>query len=167
MEVSSAAVANRARALWPQGERRVPRALIIFVALSVLFSASVLVYSLRAPEPQEGYTEFYLLGPGGTMQGYPTEFSVGQQKSVTVAIANHENRDENYTLVVNLTDGQTSTTMYSGHQTVLNGQTAEKNISLTPDRVGNNQRIYFLLYLDNVTPSPYRQTYLLVNVTSS
>jgi uncharacterized membrane protein len=166
MDVSSETVANFVRALRAQREGRVPRALTIFVALSVLFSVSVLVYSLATPEPREDYTEFYLLGPGGTTQGYPTEFSVGQQKPVTVAIANHENHDENYTLVVNLTDGNTSTTLYSGRQTVANGQTVEKNLSLTPDRTGNNMRIDFLLYLDDLTGSPYRQLYLLVNVTS-
>jgi uncharacterized membrane protein len=166
MDVSSETVANLVRALRAQREGRVPRALTIFVALSVLFSVSVLVYSLATPEPREDYTEFYLLGPGGTTQGYPTEFSVGQQKPVTVAIANHENHDENCTLVVNLTDGNTSTTLYSGRQTVANGQTVEKNLSLTPDRTGNNMRIDFLLYLDDLTGSPYRQLYLLVNVTS-
>jgi uncharacterized membrane protein len=167
MDVSSKTVANRVRAFRARREGRVPRALSIFVALSVLFSVSVLVYSLATPGPRENYTEFYLLGPGGTMQGYPTEFSVGQQKPVTVAIANHENHDANYTLVVNFTDGNTSTTLYSGHQTVANGQTAEKNVSLAPDRAGNNLRIDFLLYLDDLTASPYRQDYLLVNVTSS
>lgn len=99
------------------------------------------------------------------MQGYPTNFSVGQTKPATVAIANHENRDENYLLVVSLTNGNTSTTLYSGRQTVANGQTVEKNLSLTPNRAGNNMRIDFLLYLDDLTGSPYRQLYLLVNVS--
>lgn len=166
LEMSSEAVSNLIRALSAQREGRIPWALVLFVALSVLFSVSVLAYSLATPEPQENFTEFYLLGPGGKMQGYPTEFSVGQQKSVTVTIANHENHDENYTLVANLTDGNTSTTLYSGHQTVADGQTAEKNISLTPDRIGNNMRIDFLLYLDALATSPYRQAYLLVNVTA-
>jgi uncharacterized membrane protein len=165
MDVSSETVANFMQSLRAQREGGVPQALTIFVVFSVLFSVSALVYSLATPEPQENYTEFYLLGPGRTMQGYPTNFSVGQQKPVTVGIANHENRDENYKLVVNLTDGNTSTTLFSGRQPVETGQTVEKNISLTPNRIGNNMRIDFLLYRDDLTASPYRQAYLLVNVT--
>ncbi|MFZ1021980.1 MAG: DUF1616 domain-containing protein [Halobacteriota archaeon] len=166
MDVSSERVVDFMQALRAQRAGRVPRALTIFVAFSVLFSASVLLYSLATPEPRENYTEMYLLGPGGTMQGYPTNFSVGQTKPATVAIANHENRDENYLLVVSLTNGNTSTTLYSGRQTVANGQTVEKNLSLTPNRAGNNMRIDFLLYLDDLTGSPYRQLYLLVNVST-
>lgn len=163
--VSSETVVNLMRALRTQRRSRLPRALIIFVALSVIFSVSVLAYSLATPNPRESYTEFYLLGPGGKMQGYPTAFSVGQQKLVTVGIANHENQDVEYTLKVNLTSGNTSTTLYSGRQIVANGQTVEKNISLTPNRIGNNTRIDFLLYRDDLTTSPYRQAYLLANVT--
>jgi uncharacterized membrane protein len=154
-------------ALRPRIEDKAPLGLVILLTVSVLFSAAAIAYSLTTPEPRENYTELYLLGSSGTMQGYPTNFTLGQAKPVIVGIANHENQDVNYTLVVQLNDTRNKTTLYSGYQVVANGQTSEKTISLKPNITGQNMRLNFLLYRDGVTSTPYRETYLLVNVTAS
>ncbi len=159
--------ASLVSSLRPRIDRKARSGLVMLLAFSVLFSASALVYSLATPEPRENYTELYLLGPDGKMEGYPTNFTLGQAKPVTVGITNHENRDVNYSLVINLVNAASSSTLYSSHQTLASGQTIQKAIALTPDRAGNNMKMEFLLYLDNDFASPYRQTYLLVNVTSA
>ena len=164
--VSFDAVVPLMRELRPRVDGRLQRGLVILLAFSIFFSASALVYSVIAPGPREVYTEFYLLGPRGRMQDYPTNFTLGQNKSVNVAIANHEKRDVNYSFVVQLTGNGSATTLYTGQQSVADGQTSFKEISLKPDRTGTNMRIDFLLYLDSTTATPYRQTYLLTNVTN-
>ena len=110
------------------------------------------------PGPGETYTEFYLLGPSGMMQGYPTNFTLGNEQSVIVGITNHEDRDVNYTLVARLNDSQTSDTLYTGTVAVANGENVQKTIALTPNRTGNDTRIDFLLYRDNDLTTPYRET---------
>jgi uncharacterized membrane protein len=166
LSVSFDAVVPLMRELRPRIEGRLQRGLVILLAISILFSASALAYSAIAPGPRETYTELYLLGAGGMMQDYPTNFTLGQNKSVNVAIANHENREINYSLVVQLTGSGRATTLYTGHQRVADGQTSVKEISLKPDRTGTNMRIDFFLYLDSTTATPYRQTYLLTHVTN-
>ncbi len=163
--VSFAAAGLRKWGRWPRVNSRLQLALAILLAGSVLFSASALAYAFFVPGPGETYTEFYLLGPSGMMQGYPTNFTLGNEQSVIVGITNHEGRDVNYTVVAQLTDNQTSSTLYTGNVTVANGENLQETIALTPNRTGNDIRINFLLYLDNDLTTPYRETYLLVNVT--
>jgi uncharacterized membrane protein len=152
------------RTLLPRTDNRFHLALVILLTVSALFSASALAYALITPGPQETYTEFYLLGPGGQLQDYPTTFVLGQAKPVTVGVANHENRDINYTLVVKLTDNQTSSTLYTGNMAVASGQTVQKTIDLKPDRSGRNMRAEFLLYRDDGLATPYRETYVVISV---
>jgi uncharacterized membrane protein len=154
-------------ALRPRTEGKTHLGLVILLTVSILFSAAAVVYSIATPQPQENYTELYLLGPGGTMQGYPTNFTLGQSKPVIVGITNHENQDMNYTLVVQINNTANTTTLYTGHLAVANGQTSDKTISLDPNLTGQNIRVNFLLYRDGITSTPYRETYLLVNVTAS
>jgi uncharacterized membrane protein len=163
--VSFAAARLRTRGLWPRSSGKLQLALAILLAGSILFSASAIAYAFFAPRPGETYTEFYLLGPNGMMQGYPMNFTLGKAQLVIVGITNHEDRDVNYTVVVRLNDSQTSDTLYTGTVAVANGENAQKTIALAPNRTGNNTQIDFLLYRDNDLTAPYRETYLLVNVT--
>jgi uncharacterized membrane protein len=139
--------------------------LIILLASAILFSASALAYSFLTPEPRESNTELYLLGPGGKMQGYPANLTFGQTQLVTVGIANHEGTDVNYTLLAALNDSTTSTVLYSGNLTIANGQTVQETITLKPNLLGSNERIDFVLYRATDLTTPYRQTYLITNVT--
>lgn len=153
------------RGLKPRLNSKLQLALAILLAGSILFSASALAYALFASGPSETYTEFYLLGPNGMMQGYPVNFTVGNEQSVIVGIANHEDRNINYTIVARLNDSQMSSTLYVGNVAVANGANVQQTIALEPNRTGNGMRIDFLLYRDNDLTAPYRQTYLQVNVT--
>jgi uncharacterized membrane protein len=100
------------------------------------------------------------------MQGYPTNITLGDTQNVTVSVANHEGTDVNYTLLATLNDSSTSTTLYSGNLSVANGQTVRETIALKPNLVGNNERINFILYRASDPTIPYRETYLVVNVTA-
>jgi uncharacterized membrane protein len=131
----------------------------ILAALLILaVCGTVLIIAL--PQPGEPFTELYLLGPGGKASGYPTNLTAGQTANVTVGVANHENANVNYTLVVTFTNKTIRTESFS----LANNQTLEKSISFQAASAGSGQKLTFDLYKgDDATV--YRSVYLLVNVT--
>jgi uncharacterized membrane protein len=137
---------------------------IILIAL-ILLSSTVIGYLILAPSEGEHVTEFYILSPQGNIGGYPTHLSVGQPQQYTVGISNHENMPMTYQMVVNLDSNATTTTLYKTNITLLNGQTSQQKVNVTPDRPGTNMRLDFLLLTDDST-SPYREVYLWTNVTA-
>jgi len=54
----------------------------------------------RHPKQGEKFTEFYILGPGGKAEDYPTALKAGETGTVTIGVVNHEYRDMDYTLDV-------------------------------------------------------------------
>ncbi len=42
----------------------------------------------------ESFTEFYVLGPGGKAEGYPSEAKVGENATVILGVVNHEGRSQ-------------------------------------------------------------------------
>ena len=45
-------------------------------------------------------TEFYILGPTGTAEGYPTNLSAEENATVIIGVANHEYQTINYTIEI-------------------------------------------------------------------
>jgi uncharacterized membrane protein len=145
----------------------VDKALTMVLIVSILLSVSMLGYLVAAPRQGETFTEFYILGPDGKADQYPTMFDIGDQKLVNLVVANHEHRNETYDLVVVLDDGINVTELHAEQLTLGDDQTWEKPISLKPDRAGSRMNIQFLLYADGNMTSPYRECNLWVNVTGS
>jgi uncharacterized membrane protein len=127
----------------------------------------MVAYVVAVPKQGEKFTEFYLLGPGGKADNYPTNFHLGDTKPVIVGIADHEYRNVTYDLVVRLNDSVRATQLYSEQMTLADNQTLEKHINLTPDRSGTNMMMEFLLYADGNMTAPYRELHLWVNVTDA
>ena len=46
--------------------------------------------------PAETFTEFYLLGPGGTLGDLPTELTAGETAELTLGVRNHEGKAVSY-----------------------------------------------------------------------
>lgn len=44
----------------------------------------------------ESFTEFYVLGPGGKAEGYPSEAKAGENATVILGVVNHEGEDTAY-----------------------------------------------------------------------
>ena len=152
------------RGLLPTAEGRLDRALSIILIVSILASVGALAYVIAVPKQGEKFTEFYLLGHGGKAADYPTHFVLGEQQPVIVGIVNHEFRNVTYDLVVQLTNNNRSTTLYTDTVALDNNQTWEKTINLKPDRVGTNMTMEFLLYADGNRATPYREAHLWVTV---
>lgn len=144
---------------------RLDKALTVVLVLSILLSIATLAYVIAVPKQGEKFTEFYILGPGGMADNYPTRYVLGDQKPVIVGVVNHEYRNVTYDLVVALNDSTSVTSLYSEKLTLVDNQTWENTINLKPDRAGNNMKMEFLLYADGNMTAPYRECHLWVNVT--
>jgi uncharacterized membrane protein len=144
---------------------RLDKALTVILVASILLSVIVLAYVVVVPKHGETFTEFYILGPGGKADNYPTNFKLGDSKPVITGIVNHEYRNVTYDMVVNLNDSESVTKLYSDRMTLSDNQTLEKTIYVRPDRIGTNMKMEFLLYADGNMTAPYRELHLWVNVT--
>jgi len=119
----------------------------------------MLLYVIIMPKEGERFTEFYLLGPGGMAENYPTDLKLGEQGEVVIGVANREHTNVSYHLKVKL------------DQEVL----AEKSIDLMHNeiwespfifratRLGEDQKLIFILYKDGVT-EVYRSLHLWVDI---
>ncbi len=143
------------------------KALTVILIVAILLSVATLAYVIVVPKHGETFTEFYILGPGGKADQYPTQYILGDNKSVTVGVVNHEYRNVTYDLVVALNDSSTVTNLYSEQLTLTDNQTMEQAVNLKPDRAGQNMKMEFLLYADGNMTAPYRECHLWVNVTAT
>jgi uncharacterized membrane protein len=151
--------------IFPRSEGRLDKTLSVILVVSIVAAASVFTFAIVSPKQGERLTEFYLLGLNGQAGNYSTEYHLGEQEPTTVGIINHEYRTETYKLVAKLNDSNQSTTLYSQEVTLADNQSLVKQIEIKPDRIGNDMKLEFLLYLDN-SSEPYRETHLWINVTS-
>ncbi|WP_174591159.1 DUF1616 domain-containing protein [Methanocella conradii] len=142
------------------------KALTIILIISIILSICMVAYVIMVPKQGEKFTEFYILGPDGKADRYPTRYVLGDQKPVIVGVVNHEYRNVTYDLVVSLSDSVTVTRLYSERLTLGDNQTWEKKIDVKPDRTGTNMKMEFLLYIDGNMTAPYRECHLWVNVTA-
>jgi len=153
------------------------------VVLCVLLVASTVTYSAVADRGGERFTEFYLLGTNETgapvANDYPTQFTVGQSKSLLVGIENQEERRMNYTVVVVLQwlDERSNETRVLGQRrldrfsvTLAPGESIRRSRSVAPTRVGRDLRLTYLLYRGAAPRNPtvenaYREVHLFIDVS--
>lgn len=142
------------------------RALTIVLVLSILLSVTTLIYVVVTPKEGEHFTEFYILGPEGMADNYPTNYTLGQSREVIVGVVNHEYRPVNYTMEVRLQNKSLPLPENMKQVTLAHNETWEEPLTLTPQVEGKNMKLEFLLFNDTDKEAPYRDLYLWVNVTS-
>ncbi|MBN1786308.1 MAG: DUF1616 domain-containing protein, partial [Candidatus Methanofastidiosa archaeon] len=86
------------------GEKRLDKALSVILIISIVASLATLVYVIQAPKKGETFTEFYILGPEGMADDYPTEFALGESKEIILGIVNHEYEPKDYAVNILLND---------------------------------------------------------------
>jgi uncharacterized membrane protein len=158
-ERSSPSPSIRRSLVLPSG--RFDRILYLSLAMVVLASVSTLAYVIIRPKTEAGFTNFYLLGELGKMEGYPRQMVIGDEAAVTLGITNHERQPVTYTAQV-VFDGNLTQTL--GPIELADNADWSALVALRPSRVGNNQQVEFLLYKDQET-DPYRLLRLWVDVT--
>jgi uncharacterized membrane protein len=141
---------------------RVDRALTVILVIVIILSVSALVYVVVTPKQGEKFTEFYILGQKGKAYDYPTSVAPGQNSTVIVGIVNHEYVTVNYTMRMAIQNS----TFLSRDVRLEDNQTWERPVSYSLQRVGDNQKLEFLLYKEDNFTAPYRDLHLWVNVSS-
>ncbi|MDD2615189.1 MAG: DUF1616 domain-containing protein [Methanosarcina sp.] len=151
--------------------------LFILVLISLILLASGCEEKLNA-EPiekslQEPYTEFYILGPEGNAENYPTEYVLWENGTVIVGIINHEQKPINYTMEVKLENTSLPLLPDQQYISLRDNETWEKAVTITPPFEGTNMNLQFLLYnndkkdmLEENISVPYRDLHLWINVTT-
>ncbi|NJE62134.1 DUF1616 domain-containing protein [Thermococcus sp. 21S7] len=98
-----------------ENSSKLDKALTVILIIAIITSIGTLAYVVTHPKPGEAFTEFYILGPDGIADNYPTDLKVGQNGTVIIGIVNHEHRNVTYYVqiwLVNLTwDSTTNTTV--------------------------------------------------------
>ena len=139
---------------------RFDRALYIVLTVVVIGAVSTLACVIVRPKAQEAFTNFYILGTEGMMENYPQELTLGEQAVVTLGIENRENQPANYNITV-LFDGEEIQTIDS-IALADEGKWFDE-VALIPSRVGDNQKVEFLLYKDKDTV-PYLTLHIWLDV---
>ena len=133
-------------------------ALALVVSLAGLGVAAYFVATSRGSS--ERFTEFYVLGPAGKAEAYPSLVKVGENAAVILGLVNHEGGDASYRVVVRIDGGNTN---IIDNLVLADGERWERRIALVPTRVGENQKAEFLLYKDGGS-DPYRSLHLWLDV---
>jgi len=127
-----------------------------------------------------GVTEFYLLvdDTDGSATDYPAELTRGESKEFILGITNQESETVEYTVIIQLQELESSGESRSVvaineldrfTETLSHNESREISHSITPERSGENHRLVYLLYKDEVPPNPqignaYREVHIGVAI---
>jgi uncharacterized membrane protein len=173
----------RARASITGANSRTEMVVTALLAVAIVAAMSSLTYALAVPTDGESYTDFYLVTEdesGELAAGdYPTEYTRGESRTLTVGIENHEDRDMTYTVVVLLQrvepGGELAVLenreLDRFEASLANGETWTDDREVTPTIVGEDLRLVYLLYQGDPPERPSRANadeslYLWVDVSN-
>jgi uncharacterized membrane protein len=88
----------------------------IVLVIAIIASVVGLVYITAVPREGQHFSEFYVLGSNNTEIDYPHNLTVGENASVVLGIANHEQRIVNYTVEVWLANTTFADNVTNVHQ---------------------------------------------------
>lgn len=142
---------------------------IALAASLLLFAASVGFAAMNPPQ-SEGFTEFYVETgdvTGDTQSMYPSQFTTGESRELSVAVTNQEHERMDYTMVVLLqeVDGTGDDATVRQEQrlaresfTLERGATENISLSITPRTAGTDLRLALLLYQGEPPEDPSMET---------
>ena len=149
---------NLSLPLW-RGKSFIDKMLSIILVAAILGAIGTLGYGIATPGVGEKFTEFYL-GAEGKAIDYPRELRVGEEGRVMVGIINREHEIVSYWVKVRI-DGVSNN--QAGPLELGHDEKWEEIVSFTPDRVGETQKVEFLLY-KNGESEPYLKLHLWIDV---
>ncbi len=126
------------------------------------FILLVLVIAFGLTGPPRVATEFFVLGPDGTIESLPTRMTTGAPTTVTLTIRSHEDSSGPYRIVVETGESPLASV---GPISVQPGETWSGRISFSVARPGNNEEVRILLFKDPAT-HPFRSLRLEVDAIS-
>jgi uncharacterized membrane protein len=127
-----------------------------------VIAISVMVYVIVVPKEGEKFTEFYVLGPGGKAEDYPTNLTVGEEGKVVIGVVNHEYAPVTYELEVRLNDELLDQKSIE----LMHNETWESPFVFKVEKGGDDQKLEFLLFKNHSEnmEGPYRSLHLWVDV---
>ena len=156
----------------------------VVAVVALLIAVTTAGYAFAVPPQGDPFTEFYIVTEGDDEElvadDYPTDLTVGEPESLVVGIGNHEHRNVRYSLVVELQEvaieGDSTTVLerdelHRQQIIVGDGDSAHEEVSITPERDGDQLRLAFMLFKNEPPAEPtidnaYRQNHLWVNVSA-
>ena len=142
----------------------IDRILTILILISIIVSVAMLVYVVVTPGQGEKFTEFYILGPDGMADDYPTVLGPDESATVIVGIVNHEYENVDYSVRLVLDNEHISIPDNWDSISLAHDETFEQNLTFTPHEAGNDMKLQFLLYKEKAFTKPYKHLHLLVTV---
>ncbi len=156
----------------------IDKATTLLLLAIIVMAIGAFAYGETRIMPSERFTEFYLLGPQGNANDYPTRLNVSQNGTVIIGVVNHEYMTVNYTvrvdliglmLIRNATSGLNATvdvnrtTLDWFHVTLGNEQNWIRPYSFLIASAGF-WKIQFLLFRNDSLVTPYSTLQLFVSV---
>ena len=123
-------------------DTKIDRILSVVLIISIVLAISITAYVIITPKEGEKFTEFYVLGPGGMAEEYPTNLTVGEEGEVTIGVVNHEYANTSYLLEVEL-NGE-----FIDKKSIelVHNETWESPFTFRAMKEGEDQKLEFLLY---------------------
>jgi uncharacterized membrane protein len=134
-----------------QGQSMPDKVLSVVLVVAILGAIGTLGYVVATPRASEKFTEFYILGPDGKAENYPTELKVGEDGRVIVGIVNHEQERASYKVEIWM-DGEKAKLKIDGKDRdeiiveLENEMGWEREVSFVPQKAGEGQKVEFVLY---------------------
>lgn len=149
---------------------RTDAVLNVVLAVAILFGTASLGYAVVAPQHAEEHSTITILTEEGgelVTDDYPTDLEPGESEELVVAIDNHEQETTSYTVVVveqelESSDDESVVTdqreLDRFEMQVDQGETEHRSHDLAPTTTGEDTRIAWLLYADDVPEEPSTDT---------
>lgn len=130
----------------------------VLLILALVLPGLVIV-SAQALRPPQQATEFYLLGTGGRLEGFPHALKPGQQFTLRVGVRNYDNAPVRYRIDIPLAARPTRVIE------LARGEVWERELVLTAPRGQGRTPLGFYLYRPGQA-TPYRSLELFVTLTT-
>jgi len=160
---------RRSRNHFKAKDTKIDRILSVILVIAIVLSISMVVYVIVTPKEGEKFTEFYILGPEGNAENYPTNLGVGEEGEVITGVVNHEYAQVTYQLGVQR-DGAVIGEEYIALE---HNETWEYPFTFRATKAGDDHKLEILLFKTPFRKSiygkedkeeVYRSLHLWVNV---
>ncbi|MGA8849176.1 MAG: DUF1616 domain-containing protein [Dehalococcoidia bacterium] len=154
-----------------QGQSMSDKVLSVVLAVAIVGAIGTLGYVIATPKVGEKFTEFYILGPEGKAENYPTQLRVGEEGRVVLGIVNHEQERTSYKVEVWIGGEKAKLRIgWEDRDEIIveleNEEKWEKEVGFVPQKAGEGQKVEFVLYKEG---EPYFEEppYLWINVEAA
>lgn len=124
------------------------KTLSIVLGVIILGAIAAFIYVISTPAPDDNFTEFYVLGPGGGAADYPAELEAGEKAELVLGIISHERKAMSYRVGIEA-DGVEIGGL--GPVSLEPGEKFERMVNFALDMPGKMQKVDFLLYREGQT----------------